>query len=183
MSEQSNPTPEQLPETVNEPTEHLRFLATALQVANKRGIFELEEAGNVQESIKFFNLENETRDEEEQTKHLQRIVGMTEVAQKRGAFNLAEAHTVYPHVKYFVREPAPEPVVKEESNVTSKEPVTENTHCGKDTCDKDTCPCDPNSCPCDTDNCCGKEENVTATIEKTPQPVDRELDWDSYRKQ
>lgn len=163
--------------TDSEPTNHLRIIVSALQVANRRGVFELDESANVQEAIKFFGVENESRSDEDQRKNLQQLVGMCEVAQKRGAFNLAEASTIYPHVKFFVREP--------------EQPVeTESQSCDKSECDPENCPCDPENCPCDENKNCKTEqcdtdksvpkEGVTQTMEKVTKGVDKEPNWDNY---
>lgn len=159
-----------------EATNHLRFMVSALQVANKRGMFELEESGNIQDAVKFFGGDTDGRDETEQVKHLQTLVGMSEIAQRRGAFNLAEAATVYPHVNYFRRE---EPALTE--NQTEETPaVVDETTEATETCDKNTCDkanCNPEDCPCDTDGNC--KSNIESTIEKVEQS-DREAGWDKF---
>jgi len=178
----------------SEPTTHLRVAVTALQVANRRGVFELDESANIQTSVKFFSAENEERPDEEQRKHLQLIVGMCEVAQKRGAFNLAEAASVYPHVKYFVQEPETKEQTEEQTEeqkeldalTESVEQLTDNNCCNNSNCDPDNCPCDPNNCPCDENNNCNtktetlQKPNVEQTIERVKPAADKEANWNNY---
>jgi hypothetical protein len=187
-------------------TKHLRVMVQALQVATRRGAFELEEAGTISEAIKFFNMENKERDEEKQLEYIRTLVGMCEVAQKRGVFNLAESYTIYPNVKFFLQEP---PVVEEEQNKPEDNSESKD-FCGKDTCDPEKCPCPPDNCPCDEENNCGtsadagccdagkcpcpsdgtecspekcKENNckpnIEQTIEKAKPSVNKEAGWNA----
>lgn len=180
-------------------TTHLRVMVQALHVATRRGAFELEEAGSINEAIKFFNMDNKERDEEKQLDHIRTLVGMCEVAQKRGAFNLAESHTLYPNVKFFLQDSPAEEVQEDKS---------ENTEfCGKETCDPEKCPCPPDNCPCDEENncstdagCCDAEKcpcpsgkecspeeckennckpNIEQTIEKATPSVNKEAGWNA----
>ena len=146
-------------ENQSEPTTHLRVLVQALQVANKRGTFELDESGKIQDSVKFFSSENETRTDEQQKGHLQCLVGMCEVAQKRGAFNLAESHTVYPHVKFFLQDTP----VEEASEVQVDESANKE-HCA------DECPCPPENCPCDAENNCKEGDDKSCCKDECPCP-------------
>jgi len=187
MSEQNQEQP-QTQTTATDATQHLRVVVQALQVAARRGAFELDEAGNVQESVKFFSSENNDRSDEKQKEHLQRLVGMTEVAQKRGAFNLAEAHSVYPHVKFFLADPQPieqqpnESCNKEGCNPDescNKEGCNLDESCNKEGCNPDECPCPPNNCPCDENNTCQKP-NIEHKFEKVHRGVDKEGNWNDY---
>lgn len=165
----------------DEATTHLRVLVQALQVAARRGAFELEEAGNINESIKFFNNENKERDEELQREHLKKIIGFCEVAQKRGAYNLAESYTVYPHVQFFLQEPEQSLDNNSDNNSDNN---NEDNFCGKDTCDPDKCPCPPDDCPCDADNNCNTSNecckpNIEQVIEKAVPSVTKETKWNA----
>jgi len=173
-----NQEQQQTQNNASDATQHLRVVVQSLQVAARRGAFELEEAGNVQESVKFFSSENNDRSDEKQKEHLQRLVGMAEVAQKRGAFNLAEAHSVYPHVKYFLADPQP---VEEQTQETQETCDAET--CEKKGCNPEECPCTPEDCPCDENERCGttvKKPNVEQKLEKVQRGVDKEGNWNDY---
>lgn len=201
----SNQTTEQ----VDQPTTHLRVLVNALQIAVRRGALELEEAGNVQDSIKYFTLENQEKikdqdpeqNNKDYTEHMQKIIGMCEVAQKRGAFNLVEAHSLYPHVKFFIKEEeqTETPPVSENNDTCSRE-ICNNEECTPDNCPCDEantettsdnkcctpgeCPCPPENCPCDENNCClndtQTESNIKQTIEKVVPSQQKEENWNKF---
>lgn len=149
----------------NSPTVHLKFIVSALQLANRRGAFELNESGVILESIKFFSSENENRSNEEQTQKLSNLVNMCRLAQKRGAFELEEASILAPHVSFFLQ-PATEETdsnnvnsVNSVNRVNVDVPHVNNVHTTvtkTEDCKCDPCECDP--CECTSGN-------------KTTQPV------------
>ena len=146
----------------NSPTVHLKFIVSALQLANRRGAFELNESGVILESIKFFSAENENRSNEEQTQKLSNLVNMCRLAQKRGAFELEEASILAPHVSFFLQ---PSTGETEGNNANEDNSQVNQTSAPKSTTKTEDCKCEPCECdPCE----CTSENKTTPPV---AQPV------------
>lgn len=139
----------------NTPTTHLKYVVSALQLANRRGAFELNESGTIIESIKFFSTDNNNRGEEEQAQKLGNLVGMCRVAQKRGAFELEEAATLAPHVRFFLQQAEEENTnVNVDASAAGSVPNPQSTNKRSEQCQCSDCKCDPCKCTdCKCTNC------------------------------
>jgi hypothetical protein len=195
----------------NSPTVHLKFIVSALQLANRRGAFELNESGVILESIKFFSSENENRSNEEQTQKLSNLVNMCRLAQKRGAFELEEASILAPHVSFFLQPATGETDGNSVNSVNVDVPQVNNVHTSvtkTEDCKCEPCECDP--CECTSDNKVtqpvtqpvtqrknlseanahappnmGKPQvvqGVTQKIEKVPPKAHKETNWNAYEQ-